>query len=117
MAAAENRLTQRFSLERKLWWLILGRLVAALILMLVSALWTRSAIGQHPWGKTVTVLAVLVWLTIFYSLAHRFTRTLFFQAWLQFTVDILLVTWLVWNSNVIHSPYTALYIVIIAISS
>jgi two-component system, NtrC family, sensor histidine kinase PilS len=117
MAAAENRLAQRFSLERKLWWLILGRLVAALILMLVSALWTRSATGQHPWGKTVTVLAVLIWLTIFYSLAHRFTRTLFFQAGLQFTVDIFLVTWLVWNSNVIHSPYTALYIVIIAISS
>jgi len=117
MAAAENRLAQRFSLERKLWWLILGRLVAALILMLISALWTRSAIGQHPWGKTVTVLAILICLTIFYSLAHRFTRTLFFQAWLQFTVDIFLVTWLVWNSNVIHSPYTALYIVIIAISS
>ena len=111
------RYTQRSSLERKLWWLIVGRLVAALILMVVSALWTRSAAGQHPWGKTVTVLTVLICLTISYSLAHRFTRTLFFQAALQFTVDIVLVTWLVWNSNVIHSPYTALYIVIIALSS
>lgn len=117
MATAENRLAQKFSLERKLWWLILGRLVAALILMVVSALWTRSAAGQHPWGKTVTVLTVLICLTIFYSLAHRFTRTVLFQAALQFTVDIFLVTWLVWNTNVIHSPYTALYIVIISLSS
>jgi two-component system sensor histidine kinase PilS (NtrC family) len=85
--------------------------------MLVSALWTRSGAGEHPWGKTVTVLSVLICLTIFYSLAHRFTRTLIFQARLQFTVDIILVTWLVWNSNVVDSPYTALYIVIIATSS
>ncbi len=116
MAATEERLAQKFTLERKLWWLILGRLAAALILMLVSALWTGGTSDQ-PWGKTVTVLSVLIYLTIFYSLAHRFTKTLAFQAWLQFTVDIFLVTWLVWNSNVVYSPYTALYIVIIAISS
>ena len=30
---------------------------------------------------------------------------------------MLLVTWLVWNSNVIQSPYVALYILIIALSS
>ncbi len=117
MAAPEERLARRFPLERKLWWLILGRLAAALLLMLVSALWTRTGATEQPWGKTVTVLSVLIYLTIFYSIAHRFTKTLLFQAGLQFTVDIILVTWLVWNSNVIHSPYTALYIVIIALSS
>lgn len=116
MAATEERLGQKLTLERKLWWLILGRLAAALILMLVGVVWTGGTSPQ-PWGTTVTLLTVLIYLTIFYSLAHRFTKTLTFQAWLQFTVDIFLVTWLVWNSNVVYSPYTALYIVIIAISS
>ena len=39
------------------------------------------------------------------------------QARFQLAVDVLLVTWLVLNSNVIQSPYIALYILIIAISS
>src|SRR6185436_1064666 len=35
----------------------------------------------------------------------------------QCLLDILLVTWLVWTTDVIHSPYIALYILIISASS
>ncbi|MBC8030116.1 MAG: PAS domain S-box protein [Pyrinomonadaceae bacterium] len=62
-------------------------------------------------------LLIIFALTAVYSLAHRFTRSLLFQARIQCFIDILLVTWLVWNTDVIHSPYIALYIVIIAVSS
>ncbi len=110
-------LEQSSPLGRKLWGLILGRLATALVLLLVSVVWTRSNTDPRPWGQTISVLLFVVGLTVIYSLAHRFTRTLLFQTQLQFAVDIILVTWLVWTSDVINSPYTALYIVIISTSS
>jgi two-component system sensor histidine kinase PilS (NtrC family) len=56
-------------------------------------------------------------LTVIYALLRRFSRALVFQARFQFLIDIILVTWLVWTTDVIHSPYIALYIVVIAASS
>jgi two-component system sensor histidine kinase PilS (NtrC family) len=117
MATPEEKTELSVVVGRKLWWLILGRLIIALLLFLLATLWNRGANSQQSLSKIVTVLSIVVSLTIIYSLTQRFSRTLIFQARLQFTVDVLLVTWLVWNSDVIHSPYIALYIVIIAVSS
>jgi two-component system, NtrC family, sensor histidine kinase PilS len=117
MAESEKRVEQSSPLGRKLWGLILGRLGAVLILLLVSTIWTRNSTDPRSSSHTLSVLLVVLFLTLGYSLAHRFTKTLMVQAQLQFAVDILLVTWLVWTSDVIHSPYTALYIVIISTSS
>ena len=117
MATPEEKMELSVVVGRKLWWLILGRLIIALLLFLLATLWNRGANSQQSLSKIVTVLSIVVSLTIVYSLTQRFSRTLIFQARLQFTVDVLLVTWLVWNSDVIHSPYIALYIVIIAVSS
>jgi two-component system sensor histidine kinase PilS (NtrC family) len=115
--AADERIEQDRSLGQKLWWLILGRLGAALALMLGGTLWARASTNQPAWGKTFPVLSIAFGLTVLYSLAHRFSKRYVLQARLQFTIDILLVTWLAWYSDVIHSPYTGLYIVIIAASS
>ena len=104
------------TIRNKLWWLILGRLATALLLFLVGALWTRGG-SQQSLNKTVPVLLIVIGLTIIYSLAHRLSRTVHVQARLQFAIDVVLVTWLLWNSDVIHSPYIALYIVVIAVSS
>jgi two-component system, NtrC family, sensor histidine kinase PilS len=117
MAAADKTLEQSASLRRKLWRLILGRLGAVLILLFVSTIWTRNSADPKASSLTLSVLLFVLFLTLVYSLAHLFTNALVFQARLQFAVDILLVTWLVWTSDVINSPYTALYIVIISISS
>lgn len=114
--APEARLEQNPSLGRKLWWLILGRLAAALLLLAVSY-WTGTTTGRELWPKALPILIFVASLTVVYALAHRFERTRLFQVRLQFAVDILLVTWLVWSSDVVHSPYTALYIVIISIAS
>jgi two-component system, NtrC family, sensor histidine kinase PilS len=113
----EGRLEQSYSLGQKLWWLILGRLGAVLILLLIGTLWARTGASQHSWAKTVPFLSTVISLTILYSLALRFSHMLLLQARIQFLFDIILVTWLVWNSDVIHSPYTTLYIVIIAAAS
>lgn len=112
----EETVERRYSLSQKLWWLILGRLTAALILFSARFVWTK---GTNPtaWKQILPPLLIVCGLTAIYALAHRFSQTLLFQARIQFVVDILLVTWLVWNTDVIHSPYIALYILIISTSS
>ena len=107
MATAEATLEERDPLGRKLWWLILGRLGAAMLLLVASAIWINKT-GQQLWNKVLPPLAVVVGLTIIYSLAHRFSEARVLQPRIQFALDIFLVTWLVWTSDVINSPYTAL---------
>lgn len=114
MILAEKRFKHSYSLRQKLWWLILARLAVALLLTLFSTFW--GAVLESR-GRTVPVLTIVIGLTIVYSLAHRFSQTLLLQVRIQFLVDIVLVTWLVWTTDVVNSPYTALYIVIIATSS
>jgi two-component system sensor histidine kinase PilS (NtrC family) len=98
----------------KLGWLIAGRLVTALILSVIGTLWTTTA---QTINKSLGLLTIVACLTILYALIFRLSKNILYQARFQLAVDVLLVTWLVWNSNVIQSPYVALYIVIIAVSS
>jgi two-component system sensor histidine kinase PilS (NtrC family) len=101
----------------KLGWLIAGRLVTALLLSVVGTLWTTSGQASQSINKSLGLLTIVACLTIFYALIFRLSKNILYQARFQLAVDALLVTWLVWNSNVIQSPYVALYIVIIAVSS
>jgi two-component system sensor histidine kinase PilS (NtrC family) len=98
----------------KLGWLIAGRLATALALSVVGTLWTAGAAQSIT--KSLGLLTIVACLTILYALIFRLSKNILFQARFQLTVDVLIVSWLVWNSNVIQSPYVALYIVIIAIS-
>jgi len=107
---------RRYSLAQKLWWLILGRLVAALLLFFVRVVWVHGS-GQRAWPQMLPALLIVCGLSLLYTLAHQSSRTLLLQTRVQFVVDIMLATWLVWSTDVIHSPYIALYIVIIAASS
>src|SRR5678815_1101709 len=101
----------------KLGWLITGRLVTALLLSVVGTLWTNTSDASQSINKSLGLLTIVACLTILYALIFRLSRNILYQARFQIAVDILLVTWLVWNSNVNQSPYIALYIVIIAVSS
>jgi two-component system, NtrC family, sensor histidine kinase PilS len=101
----------------KLGWLIAGRLVTALVLSVFSTIWARAGESQQSINKSLGLLTIVACLTIAYSLIFRLSKTILAQARFQIAIDILLVTWLVWNFAVIQSPYIALYIVIIAISS
>jgi two-component system sensor histidine kinase PilS (NtrC family) len=112
----EDATARKYSLGRKLWWLIFGRLAVAMVLFLVQVIWI-SGRNDAAWPRMLPALLIVCGVTLVYSLAHRISRTLPFQARLQFALDIILVTWLNWTTDVIHSPYIALYIVIIATSS
>ena len=112
----ESAIERRYSLGHKLWWLILGRLTAALFLFCVRVLWVHGSNAQG-WAAMLPPLLLVCSLTLLYALARTFSKALVLQARLQFVIDIFLVTWLVWTTDVIHSPYIAAYIVVIAISS
>jgi len=100
----------------KLGWLIAGRLASALILSVFAALWTRAGETSQI-NKSLGLVTIVACLTILYALIFRLSKNILFQARFQLAVDVLLVTWLVWNAAVIQSPYVALYILIIAVSS
>jgi two-component system sensor histidine kinase PilS (NtrC family) len=117
MMAAEQIGESRRTAGSKLGWLITGRLVTALFLSVFGVIWTRAGESQQSINKTLTLLIIVACLTIVYTLLFRLSQNILAQARFQIIVDILLVTWLVWNFAVIQSPYIALYIVIIAVSS
>jgi len=118
MATLEQTGDRGRSAGSKLGWMIAGRLATALLLSVVGTLWTRAGEpSSHTINKSLGLLTIVAVLTIFYTLIFRLSKNILFQARFQLAIDILLVTWLVWNSSVIQSPYVALYIVIIAISS
>jgi two-component system sensor histidine kinase PilS (NtrC family) len=105
------------SAETKLGWLIVARLLTALLLFIISVLWNRAGDPPQTNSRSIKLLMVVAAFTIVYAIIFRISRNIGLQARFQLTVDILIVTWLVWHSGVIQSPYIALYIVIIATSS
>jgi two-component system, NtrC family, sensor histidine kinase PilS len=122
MGAREEMLNGAGMQRVWVWRLIAGRLLVAGLLFGVSVLWTSglepSGRGSHRLGGALPFAGVVLGLTIIYSLALRFTRlSLRAQAAAQFALDTLLVTWLVWVTGSLYSPYTALYILIISAAS
>jgi len=117
MATLEHTGEWGRSAGSKLGWMIAGRLATALLLSVVGTFWTRTGDPAQSINKSLGLLTIVACLTILYALIFRLSKKILSQARFQLAVDILLVTWLVWNSNVIQSPYVALYIVIIAVSS
>ena len=101
----------------RLRWLIIGRFATAILLFILNALWTKARNPEQSLSKGFLLLSVVGGLTAVYFLVYRFSSRLLFQARFQIAIDVLLATWLVWHSDVINSPYIALYIVIIAVSS
>ena len=111
-----DAIERRYSLSDKLFWLILARLAIAILLALARVLWVHG-VSWQSWLQMLPALSIVSALTVAYLVAHRFSENYLLQARIQFVLDIVLVTTLVWTTNVIYSPYIALYIVIIAASS
>src|SRR6266849_4542191 len=107
-------------LGQRLWWLILGRAAAVVLLLLIGVFWQKSALDSSfttSLSGVAPILLSVALLTILYSAAHLLWKNFRAQAQVQFFLDVLIVTWLVWSTGDIHSPYTALYIVVISVAS
>lgn len=100
--------------------LIVGRLIVIFLLLITGWVWySRSlnlSISDIPLGPFL-VFAISVGMTAVYFLFLRLSSNLNWQVRTQFLVDIFLVTWLIWQTGDLTSPYITLYIVVIGISS
>ena len=108
-------------MRRRLWWLIAGRFVLTVALCGLTLLLGRGgeAAGSDAsldslQGAVVFGLPVLL-LSALYAAFLRFSPVpLQWQAGMQIFLDVLVVTWLTGSRGDLHSPYVAVYIVIIS---
>lgn len=100
--------------------LILGRLVVIFLLLVFTWIWFSGrltfSINNFPQSLFVGFV-VSVGLTIIYFLLLRMSKQLRWQVRVQFALDALLITWLVWRTGDLSSPFIVLYIVLISVSS
>ncbi|MFT3745773.1 MAG: ATP-binding protein [Pyrinomonadaceae bacterium] len=105
---------------QKIQTLIIGRLVVSFLLLVTSWVWSsgtfRLSVENFPQGLFLLFI-ISVGLTIVYFFLLRLSSALAWQIRAQFLLDALLITWLVWRTGDISSPYITLYIVLISVAS
>lgn len=110
----DTRLTQKIQS------LIIGRLLVIFLILVASWVWNsgrlKLSFDDFPRGLFFVFL-ISVGLTIAYFFILRLSRNYALQVRIQFFFDSLLITWLVWRTGDLTSPYITLYIVLISIAS
>jgi two-component system sensor histidine kinase PilS (NtrC family) len=107
-------------LTQKIQSLIIGRLLVIFLILVASWIWNsgrlKLSFDDFPRGLFFVFL-ISVGLTIAYFFILRLSRNYALQVRIQFFFDSLLITWLVWRTGDLTSPYITLYIVLISIAS
>src|SRR6476619_4372466 len=97
---------------------IFGRLAFICVLLLASWWWVGAYLnklsGAFPTSLFLFFLIALA-LTGVYNVVAYFNRNYLWQQRVQCFIDVLLITWLVWETGDIDAPYTSLYIVLICL--
>ncbi len=100
--------------------LVIGRLIAVVLLFAISWLWYGQTFeisgSQLPRGPLLVFLTALS-LTAVYFLLLVIGRFIAWQAAIQFVLDAALISWLVYLTGGLTSPFITLYIVLIGITS
>jgi PAS domain S-box len=116
----ENTLSANSSQGQRIQRLIVGRLFVIFLLLVTSWIWYSSGdqlkledLSRGPFQ----VLIVAVGLTLVYFFVSAISKNFTAQVWTQLLLDTVLITWLVWRTGDLTSPYITLYIVLISISS
>ncbi|MEQ1763488.1 MAG: ATP-binding protein [Pyrinomonadaceae bacterium] len=116
----ENPLPANASLSQRVLMLIIGRLVAIFLLLVSSWIWysgsTEFTLQSIP-QSTLFIFIISVGLTVVYFFLLRISSLIRWQIRFQFLLDALLITWLIWRTGDLTSPYITLYIVLISVSS
>ena len=107
-------------IANKIQLLIIGRLMVIFLLLITTWFWNsghlKLSIEDYPRGLLLVFL-ISVGLTIVYFFVLRLNKNYSGQVRFQFVLDVLLITWLVWRTGDLTSPYITLYTVLIAVSS
>lgn len=104
-------------LARRLSWLLLARLGAILLLLAAGFAIDRLIPVSQLTAQLGLVAAVTFALTLFYALMLRFSNSYRAQSYIQMFGDILLVSGLVYLTGTTASPLTALYLIVIFMTS
>lgn len=100
-------------MRRKLHWLLISRLAIAAALFAIVELTTRENTVRSFVPMLTRVAVATVVLSVFYFAALRTRLPHLVQGYVQFSLDICIVTWLVYSTGDVESPFLALYLVII----
>jgi two-component system sensor histidine kinase PilS (NtrC family) len=104
-------------MRRKLQWLLISRLAVAGVLLAAVGVFEREN-GPRAFIPVVAVTTgVVLIVSASYFLWQRSSMRFRLQGHVQITADILLVTWLVYKTGDVESPFLALYLVIIYAAS
>jgi two-component system, NtrC family, sensor histidine kinase PilS len=113
-------LPSNLSMIQKLQTLIIGRLMTVFLIMVASWVWSsgnlKLSYENFPQGLFLVFL-IAVGLTIVYFFILRLSDHYRWQIRTQFLLDALLITWLVWRTGDLTSPYLTLYIILISVAS
>ena len=117
----EKFFSNETNLTQKIQTLIIGRLLVIFLLLIASWLYNgngnlKFSIDNFP-QYLFLMFVMSVGLTIIYFFVLRFNKNFAWQIRTQFFLDALLITWLVWRTGDLTSPFIMLYILAIAISS
>ncbi len=104
-------------MQKKIQWLLISRLLIAVVLLVAVALIERSE-ASRPFAPVLVPVALTTFLlTIFYYIALKTTLPQPIIAYIQLSVDLGIVTWLVFSTGDVESPFLALYLVIVFAAS
>ena len=116
----DNSLSANSNQSQRVQRLIVGRLFVIFVLLVTSWLWYSSGdqlkledLARGPFQ----VLIVAIGLTLIYFFVSAISKKYTAQIWAQLLIDSVLITWMVWRTGDLTSPYITLYIVSISISS
>jgi len=117
MSSAEKTIEQGGAPGYRLWWLVIGRVAAAVILFVLSTTLFSREQSSDSGRSSLLIFSVVIAVSIVYAAALRLNWRVRLQASIQLFIDVLIVTWLVWVTGDVSSPFAALYIIIISVAS
>jgi two-component system sensor histidine kinase PilS (NtrC family) len=100
-------------MRRKLYWLVISRVAMAGALLAIVGLTERETNQRSFVPVLAAVAGASVLMSAVYLAALRTRLPLKVQGYIQFSVDICMVTWLAYRTGDVESPFLALYLVII----
>ena len=115
----ENNFSANTKLTQRIQTLIIGRLLVIFLLLVASWIWNsgRLKLSFEDFPRWLfLVFLISVGLTICYFFVLRLSKNYAWQIRTQFFLDALLITWLVWRTGDVTSPYITLYIVVISVA-
>ncbi|HVF89166.1 MAG TPA: ATP-binding protein [Blastocatellia bacterium] len=104
-------------MRRKLHWLLISRLAIAGTLLIAVGLFEQDNSSRSFVPVLASVSGLVVLASAFYFLAFRSSVSYRLQGFLQLSIDLIITTWLVYNTGDVESPFLALYLVILFASS